>query len=576
MMRLFRLLKPHRFSIAAVLALTFLQAMFQLFLPTLMSAMVDKGIVNGDISYIIKVGGVMLLIAGGSVFYSISANFYSAKVAMAFGKIIRGKVFSHVENFSLQGFDKIRTSSLITRTTNDIMQVQQVLTMMLRIMILAPMMFIGGIIIALSTDAMMSLVIIASLPIIVATIALIAKKGIPLFKEVQEKLDRLNLVLREELTGVRVIRSFNRIEHEKKRFNEKSLDFANTAIHVNKIMAVLTPIMMLVLNFSIIAIIWFGSIRISSGHIQVGDLMAFIQYAMQIMFALIMSSMMFVAIPRASVSANRINEVLDTVPDIKDPVQASNADRTPNSHVEFQDVTFRYPGAEKPVISNISFRANPGEVTAIIGGTGAGKSTLASLIPRFYDIDRGSILVGGIDVRDIPQKDLRAKIGFVPQKATLFSGTIADNIRCGNQSASDEALKNTADIAQASDFISQLKDGFDSIVAQRGYNFSGGQKQRLSIARALIRKPEICIFDDSFSALDNKTEAMLRAGLRNETANATVLIVAQRVSTIMDADQIIVLDKGKMAGIGRHQELMSTCEVYQEIVSSQLSEEETA
>ncbi len=575
MMKLFKYLKPYRIPIIVILVLTLLQALSQLFLPALMANIVDKGIVNGNISYIVKIGGLMLLVAAGGVVVSILAGFYSSKVSMGFGKILRERMFTHIENFSLQGFDNVGSSSLITRTTNDIMQVQQVLTMMLKVLIMAPMMFIGGILIAIATDAAMSLIIIAVIPIIVAAIIVVAKKGLPLFKALQKKLDRMNLVLREGLNGIRVIRSFNRTDHEQNRFKEANLDFANTAIKVNKIMATLTPVMMFVLNFSIIAIIWFGSIRISNENLQVGELMAFIQYAMQIMFSLIMSSMMLIMIPRASVSAARINEVLDKVPDVKDPV-GDKDEHLLEGVVEFDHVTFSYPGAEEPVLSNLSFSAKPGQVTAIVGGTGAGKSTLINLLPRFYDVDRGSIKIDGVDTRDILQSNLRNNISLVPQKAVLFSGTIADNIRYGKKNATDEEVRKAADDALVSDFILETKNGFDSVIAQKGANVSGGQKQRLSIARALIREANIYIFDDSFSALDFKTDAKLRASLQEETSEATVFIVAQRISTVMDADQIIVLDHGEMAGVGTHRELMENCEVYQEVVSSQFSEGETA
>ncbi|WP_079528788.1 ABC transporter ATP-binding protein [Halobacillus hunanensis] len=575
MMKLFKYLKPYRIPIIVILVLTLFQALSQLFLPALMANIVDKGIVNGNISYIVKIGGLMLLVAAGGVVVSILAGFYSSKVSMGFGNVVRERMFTHIENFSLQGFDNVGSSSLITRTTNDIMQVQQVLTMMLKVLIMAPMMFIGGILIAIATDAAMSLIIIAVIPIIVAAIIVVAKKGLPLFKALQKKLDRMNLVLREGLNGIRVIRSFNRTDHEQNRFKEANLDFANTAIKVNKIMATLTPVMMFVLNFSIIAIIWFGSIRISNENLQVGELMAFIQYAMQIMFSLIMSSMMLIMIPRASVSAARINEVLDKVPDVKDPV-GDKDEHLLEGVVDFDHVTFSYPGAEEPVLSNLSFSAKPGQVTAIVGGTGAGKSTLINLLPRFYDVDRGSIKIDGVDTRDILQSNLRNNISLVPQKAVLFSGTIADNIRYGKKNATDEEVRKAADDALVSDFILETKNGFDSVIAQKGANVSGGQKQRLSIARALIREANIYIFDDSFSALDFKTDAKLRASLQQETSEATVFIVAQRISTVMDADQIIVLDHGEMAGVGTHRELMENCEVYQEIVSSQLSEGETA
>ncbi|MEX1030123.1 MAG: ABC transporter ATP-binding protein [Paenibacillaceae bacterium] len=573
MIRLFRFLKPFRVQIGFVLILVFLQCLAELYLPTLMKDIVNVGIVEGDVSYIMKIGGFMLLVTLAGTFFTVLASFYSAKVAMGFGRIVRGKVFTHVENFSLQEFDKIGTASLITRTTNDITQVQQVLIMIMRMMIMAPMMCIGGIIMSIYVDAKLSLVLIVVIPFLALVIWLIASKGIPLFRAMQIKLDKLNLVLRESLTGIRVLRSFNRIDHEKQRFDKANLDLTDTAIKVNKIMAFMMPAMILTLNLTSIAIIWFGALRIDSGHMFVGDLMAFIQYAMQILFSLIMVSMMFVMIPRATVSSVRINEVLDMHPDIIDPIQARSLG-TQRGYVEFRDVSFSYPGAEQPAISNISFSLVPGEVTAIIGGTGSGKSTMLNLIVRFYDVNQGSILVDGIDVREMSQETLRAKIGYVSQTSLLFTGTIAENIRYGKADATDEEVQRAAETAQATEFITGMNEGFEAVIAQGGTNVSGGQKQRLSIARALVRKPEIYLFDDSFSALDFKTDAKLRAALHQETAQSTMLIVAQRVSTVMTADRIIVMDEGQLVGMGNHRELMSSCEVYREIVFSQLSEEE--
>ncbi|MFK9093741.1 ABC transporter ATP-binding protein [Bacillus salipaludis] len=575
MIKLTKFLKPFQIPIYFVLVLVLLQSMAELYLPTLMADIVDKGVVTGDTDYIWKIGGLMLLVAAGGMVCSIVASFYSAKAAAGFGKFLRSKIFSHVGNFSLHEFDKLGTASLITRTTNDITQVQQVLIMMLRMMVMAPMMCIGGIIMAISKDAKLTLVLAVALPILVITIVVIARKGMPLFKAMQVKLDNLNRVLRENLTGIRVIRSFNRVAHEKKRFDEANWDLTQTAIKVNKLMAAMMPIMMIVLNLTTVAIIWFGGIRISTGHMEVGDMMAFIQYAMQIMFSFVMLSMMFVMIPRASVSAVRINEVFETNADIKDPA-APVPTKEQKGQVEFRNVTFSYPGAEMPAISNISFKMNPGEVTAIIGGTGSGKSTLINLIPRFYDVDSGNVLVDGIDVREMTQESLREKVGFVPQQAVLFTGTISENIRYGKEDATDEEVQDAAEIAQATEFIGNMPEGFNAVIAQGGTNVSGGQKQRLSIARALVRKPEIYIFDDSFSALDFKTDAKLRAALKAKTESSTMLIVAQRVSTIMDADQIIVLDNGEIAGIGTHKELMESSKVYREIVMSQLSEEEIA
>ncbi len=583
MLKLFRFLGPYRWGVALVMALVLLQSLAELYLPTLMADIVNHGVVTGDNAYIWRIGGFMLLVTLGGTLVSIGASYFSSRISAGFGRDVRGKVFSHVENFSLQEFDKIGTASLITRTTNDINQVQQVLVMMMRMMVMAPMMCIGGLIMALSKDAKLTLVLVVAIPVLTLTILLVARKGLPLFRAIQKKLDKLNLVLREGLTGIRVIRSFNRLEHEQGRFVEANRDLTETSVKVNQIMALLMPLMMLIMNFSSIAIIWFGGIRISEEHMAVGDLMAFLQYAMQIMFSLLMLSMMFVMVPRASASAVRINDVLLQDAVIKDPARpASKSGRQGDGKkasggtVEFDNVTFSYPGAEQPAVEGISFRALPGEVTAIIGGTGSGKSTLINLIPRFYDIDSGSIRIDGVDVREYTQEQLRAKIGLVPQKAVLFTGTIADNIRYGKEEATDEEIRRAADIAQATDFIEGMQDGFGSTIAQGGTNVSGGQKQRLSIARALVRKPDIYLFDDSFSALDYKTDARLRAALRRETTSSAVIIVAQRVSTIMDADRIIVLDEGRIAGIGNHRELMATCEVYREIVSSQLSEEEIA
>jgi ATP-binding cassette, subfamily B, multidrug efflux pump len=392
---------------------------------------------------------------------------------------------------------------------------------------------------------------------------------------VQSKLDKINLIIDEQLTGVRVIRAFDRVKHEEKRFDEANVDLTDVTIRVNQIIALLMPLMMFVLNITSVSILWFSSNLINSNDMQIGSMIAFLAYAMQILFALLMVSMMFVMIPRAAASADRIEEVLKMSPDIIDAEQVQRADGM-RGYVEFQDVTFSYPGAEEPALSHISFSARPGQVTAIIGGTGAGKSTMVSLIPRFYDVDSGRVLVDGVDVRAMAQEHVREKIGFVPQKAVLFSGTINENIRYGKVDATDEEVAHAATVAQANDFIAEMPDGFDSVIAQGGTNVSGGQKQRLSIARALVRKPEIYVFDDTFSALDFKTDARLRMALKRETADATVVIVAQRVSTVMDADQIIVLDEGQMAGVGTHRELMQTCEVYREIVTSQLSQEEIA
>ncbi len=575
MIRLFRLLKPYRVTLAVVIVLAFAQAFANLYLPTLMADIVDTGIVKGDTNYILRVGGVMLLITVAGMLCAIAGSYFGARVATGFGRLIRGRLFSRVEQFSLHEFDTVSTASLITRTTNDTTQVQQVLVIILNMMISAPLMAIGGIILAVNQDAGLSWILVVIIPILLVSILLIMGRAIPLFRVIQSKLDKLNLILDEGLAGVRVIRAFDRNNYELQRFDGANQDLTDVSIRVNRIVAIMMPLMFFILNMSSIAIVWFGAGRINAGQMQVGALIAFLQYAMQILFALLMLSMMFIMLPRAAASADRINQVLDIEPEIKDAATVQDTD-SERGYIEFQDVTFSYPGAEEPAISNVSFQARPGEVTAIIGGTGSGKSTLVSLIPRFYDIDSGRILVDGVDISKMSQQHLRAKIGFVPQKAVLFSGTIAENIRYGKEDATDAEVQHAADTAQASEFIADMADGLDSVIAQGGNNVSGGQKQRLSIARALVRKPELYVFDDSFSALDFKTDAQLRAALRRETLDATVLIVAQRVSTVMDADQIIVLDEGRIVGIGTHRNLMQSSEVYREIVTSQLSLQEVA
>ena len=575
MFTLFRNLKPYTMSVVLVIVLVAAQAVSELYLPTLMSDIVDTGIMRGDTGYILRVGGLMLLVALAGMGCALVATFFSARVGMGFGRDLRRKVFTRVEGFSLHEFDIIGTPSLITRTTNDITQVQMFTMVTMRMLIMAPIMAIGGVVMALQKDAKLTWVLAVVIPILAAVIALLAGKALPLFKAIQAKIDRINLVLREGLTGVRVIRAFNRVDHEKKRFDAANLDLTATSIRVNKLMALMFPLMMLLMNLTSIAIIWFGAKRIDLGEMQIGSLMAFIQYAAQILFSLLMVSMLFIMLPRASASAGRINEVLSIVPSITDAAATRRAEDE-RGYIEFRNVTFAYPGAEEPAIRDISFSAKPGEVTAIIGGTGAGKSTLVNLIPRFYDVAAGSILVDGVDIRQMPQEVLRSKLGFVPQKAVLFNDTIAGNIRFGRENATDEEVAHAAETAQALEFILAMPDGFQSTIAQGGTNVSGGQKQRLAIARALVRQPEIYVFDDTFSALDFRTDATLRAALRKETTRSTVIIVAQRVNTVMDADRIIVLDDGQVVGMGTHRDLIRTCEVYREIVSSQLSEEELA
>jgi len=575
MIKLFRFAKPYKFLITGVILLVFLQTMADLYLPTLMSDIIDKGVMKGDTAMIMSTGAKMLLVAGMGGLGAILSSFWSAKVAVGFGKILRNQVFTHVSSFSEKEIDRFGTATLITRSTNDITQIQSVFIMMLRMMISAPFMAVGGMLLAYSKDRALTLVFVVAMPILALVIGFIASKGMPRFKIIQVKLDRVNLVLREKLTGIRVIRAFNQSLYERQRFDEANRDVTDNYIKINRIMAFMMPSMMLVMNLTSLAILWFGIIRIDSGNMAMGSLVAFTQYSMQIMFSMVMLSMMFIMVPRAQAAAVRVLEVLDAHPDIMDPANPIQNSLT-RGQVEFRNVTFHYTGAEAPAISNVSFAAGPGEVTAIIGSTGAGKSTVLNLIPRFYDAVSGQVLVDGIDVRKWSLETLRHKIGYVPQKPVLFSGSISDNLRYGRKDALEEDIAKASEIAQANGFIIEFENGYAHSVAQGGTNLSGGQKQRLSIARALVRDPEIYLFDDSFSALDFKTDANLREALKAVTKEATVIIVAQRVGTVMNADRIIVMDEGRVAGIGTHKALLDSCPVYREIVLSQLSEEEIA
>jgi ATP-binding cassette subfamily B multidrug efflux pump len=572
MWRLREYVKPYLPSAIIVMVLVFLEVMATLKLPDLMSVIVDQGIAAGNTDLIWRTGGIMLLVALAGIVCSITGNLLASRASTAFGRDLRGTVFAHVEKFAPQEFNNFGTASLITRTTNDVQQMQMLFLMSMRMAMRAPLTAIGGVLMVVRKDPGLALILLAVIPLIFLIVGLVMAKGTPMFRSLQKKLDRLNQVLREQLMGVRVIRAFDRGQYEQERFSDANRDLTSTALKVNKLMVSMGPLNGLIINFTTISIIWFGAQRIDAGAMQVGDMMAFLQYAMQILWAIMMLSMLFVMLPRAMASAERLWEVLETEPTIMDPETPVVLSEV-KGVVEFKNVTFSYPGAEEPVLSDISFRAEPGKMTAIIGGTGSGKSTILDLIPRFYDPQAGEITLDGVNVKDLSQAELRQALGYVPQRAVLFSGTVASNVRGGKQDATEAEVAEAVRIAQAEQFVMERDGGFDSYVAQGGTNLSGGQKQRLSIARAIARKPRVYLLDDTFSALDYKTDARLRTELAKYAADAAVIVVAQRVSTILHADQIIVLDNGRIVGKGRHDELLADCRVYQEIAASQLGEE---
>ncbi len=600
MLKLLKYLRPYRKQLVLVVALLLVQAVSNLYLPDLNADIINNGIAKGDTDYILRTGGFMLLVTLLLAGCSVISVYWGSKTAMSFGRDLRSDIFRKVQTFSQAEVDQFGTPSLITRNTNDVQHVQMAVLMSLNIMISAPVMCVGGIIMALRQDVPLSASIIVIVPVMGAVIAVIMREALPLFKSMQGKIDRLNQVAREKLAGIRVIRAFVKTDYEARRFDQANLDLTSTALRVNRLIALTMPLLMLMLNISLVTITWFGAHRIDSGTMPIGNLTAFLAYIMQILMSVMMAVVMFIMVPRASASAERIQQVLQVEPSITDPKAPAPAPElapapAPASgwtgagcaadplgpdtcRVEFRNVAFTYPGAEAPVLRDISFCAQPGEVTAIVGSTGCGKSTLINLIPRFYDVTEGAVLIDGADIRNLTQHDLRDRVGFVPQKAFLFSGTIASNLRYGRSDANDAELWHALDIAQATDFVSEMPDQLEAAVAQGGTNLSGGQKQRIAIARALVRRPKVYVFDDSFSALDFATDARLRAALASEVrdTDATVLIVAQRVSTIMNADRIIVLDKGVIVGMGTHKELMEHCAVYREIVFSQLAEEEVA
>jgi ATP-binding cassette subfamily B protein len=524
--------------------------------------------------YILQVGIVMLLVTLISGACAIGVGYVSARAAAGMSMDIRHDLFERVESFSSVEFDKFSTASLITRTTNDITQVQMVTIMVLRIVFFAPIIAVGGIIRAMGTATSMWWIIALTVMVLLGMIVVVFSIALPKFRIIQKLIDRLNLVTRESLSGMMVIRAFHMQAFEEKRFDKANQDLTSTMLFISRVMVVLLPVMMLIMNAAMLLIIWVGAHAVSRLQMQVGDMMAFMQYTMQIVFAFLMLSMMFIVLPRAAVSGDRIADVLDTEPSIKDIDQPRSFPQPFRGEIEFRNVNFRYPGAEEDILHDINFTALPGQTTAFLGTTGSGKSTIVSLIPRFYEITEGGVYIDGIDIRQVSQQDLRDRIGYVPQKSSLFSGTIESNLRFADQEASEEALLWATDIAQASDFISAREDGLQAEIAQGGANVSGGQKQRLAIARALVKQPPIYIFDDSFSALDYKTDSALRRALKERTSNSTLLIVTQRIATIKNAEQIIVLDEGRIVGKGSHSQLMQECDVYQGIALSQLSQEE--
>jgi len=532
----------------------------------------DVGSIQNN--YMLRIGLIMLLLALASAACSVAVGFLAARVAAGLGRNLRRQLFERVESFSNSEFDKFSTASLITRSTNDITQIQLLMVMLLRIVFFAPMLAIGGIIKVIGADSSMLWIIAAAVGVLLTMMVIVFTIALPKFRLVQRLVDKLNLVTRQILTGQMVIRAFNTQKLEEEKFDAVNIDFTKTSLFINRVMVLLMPVMMLLMNGVMLLIIWVGSHQVDAGSMQVGDMMAVMQYAMQIIMSFLMVSIVFIMLPRASVAAVRVSEVLETEPAIKDPKEPQRFSGDLRGVVEFKNVSFRYPGAEDYVLKNINFTAGPGRTTAFIGSTGSGKSTIVNLIPRFYDVTGGAVLIDGVDVRRVTQHDLRDKIGYVPQKAVLFSGTIESNIRYADEKASDEEIARYAETAQALDFINTSDQGYNTAISQGGTNLSGGQKQRLAIARALAKKPEIYIFDDSLSALDYKTELALRKALKKETADATVLVVTQRIGTVLGADQIVVLDNGKVAGIGTHKELMESCDVYREIALSQLSKEE--
>jgi ATP-binding cassette subfamily B protein len=568
-------LRPYRSELTAVLVLQLIGTIASLYLPSLNADIIDFGIARGDTGYIVSTGGWMLTVTVLQIICSVGAVYFGARTAMAFGRDVRGAIFHRVGTFSAREVSGFGPPSLITRTTNDVQQVQLLVAMMCTMFVTAPIMCVAGVIMALHEDVGLSWLLLVCVPVLVICIGLIVSRMVPQFRLMQERIDQVNRVLREQLSGIRVVRAFVREPAEARRFADANTKLTDTALRVGRLQAMIFPTVMLILNASSVAVLWFGAHRVDAGQMQIGALTAFLNYLLQILMSVMMATFISMMIPRAAVCAERINEVLDTDPSVVPPLEPVR-ELPRRADVELRGVEFRYPGAIDPVLRDISFRAEAGRTTAIVGSTGSGKSTLLSLIPRLIDVTGGELLVDGVDVREADPDLLCERIGLVPQRAYLFTGTVGSNLRYGNPDATDEELWEALEIAQARDFVEEMPGGLAAPIAQGGTNVSGGQRQRLSIARALVRKPEIYLFDDSFSALDLATDAALRVALRPHVRDAAVIVVAQRVSTILDADQIVVLDKGSVVGIGNHRELMQTCPTYVEIVESQLTPEQVA
>ncbi|MEU2286079.1 ABC transporter ATP-binding protein [Streptomyces sp. NPDC013178] len=568
-------LRPYKKPITLLVLLQFLQTCATLYLPTLNADIIDDGVVNGDTGYILSYGGLMIGISLAQVVCNVGAVYYGARTASALGRDVRAAVFDRVQSFSAREVAHFGAPSLITRTTNDVQQIQMLALMTFTLMVSAPIMCVGGVVLALGLDVPLSGVLVAVVPVLGICVTLIVRRLRPLFRSMQTRLDTVNRVLREQITGNRVIRAFVRDEYEEQRFRKANADLTGISLKTGNLLALMFPVVMTTVNLSSIAVVWFGAHRIDSGGMQIGDLTAFLAYLMQIVMSVMMATFMFMMVPRAEVCAERVQEVLDTESSVVPPVSPVRELRR-HGQLEIRGAGFRYPGAEEPVLKAIDLVARPGETTAVIGSTGSGKSTLLGLVPRLFDATDGEVLVDGVPVADLDPELLARTVGLVPQKPYLFAGTVATNLRYGNPDATDEELWHALEVAQAKEFVRNLENGLDSPIAQGGTNVSGGQRQRLAIARTLVQRPEIYLFDDSFSALDYATDAALRAALARETAEATVVIVAQRVATIRDADRIVVLDEGRVVGTGTHQELMADNETYREIVLSQLTEAEAA